>query len=117
MEKTKYKILIVSILIVIGMVIIFDIAKEESKAAVFRLDRTSIQLDRHVICRNVINGTTQSLMIPTMTQAEWCSFLNRAGALGLSLSNCVTCYWYRCWCGNCSGWVCQAYNANPCPVG
>ena len=115
MKKTKYSIIVISILVVVTGVI-FSIGEEKSEAQISRLDVTTIQIDAHTICRNVTNPGSMSFLIPQKTQGEWCSFLKAASALGLTVSMCRNCGSVCLGrCCNSKVWVCNDYNYNPCP--
>lgn len=120
MKKIKYLIIIVSIFLLGAMGVIFSIGIEKSEAQIERINNTTIKIDAHNICRNVINPTAGSFAIGLKTQGEWCSFLKANSRLGLSVSSCQNCFWKQgCgYCRNCRRnwyWVCKDYNNNPCP--
>jgi len=98
--RKSFKIILISlsfILVVLGLVYFF---KRESKAIV-RIDSTTLRVDKFNICRNIINPTAQSFMIPVGSQAEWCSFIQNASSLGIIVEKCQICR-KRCNCCNCS---------------
>jgi len=88
---------------------------QDAQASIVRLDKTSTNIDKYFICRNIINYSSKSYMIPFRTKEEWCSFIKRAPALGLVVEKCMRCYWTECWCTNCRRRTCEYYNTQDCP--
>jgi hypothetical protein len=108
------KIMVMSFLIALVMLELCFLLKKESKA-ILRIDSTTLQIDRFGICRNVINPTTQAVMIPVGSREEWCSFIRNASSLGIILEKCQICE-RRCRCSNCWTMICNDYNFNQCPA-
>jgi len=70
----------------------------------FLLSRTSAEemekvgskkIDKHKICRNVVNSANQEVMVPFKTKEEWCSFIKNPPS-NVSLTTCQNCYWPPC---------------------
>ena len=86
--------------------------EEEEQIAKIESDG-SAKIDKHEVCRNVVNSGNNEVMVPLKTKEEWCSFITAANNLSnVTLTTCVDCYCLgRC----CNRKKCTSYNVGSCP--
>lgn len=121
MKKIKYLIIISILAVAIGGIFSINRGKLEVQSSEVKeptkVDITTIQIDQHALCRNVVNAGTKSIAIGIKTKDEWCSFVkavNEGKVRGVSFTNCESCWWTGC-VNNPYNRVCAAHNLGACP--
>ncbi len=108
-------LLIVSIVMMLSLGILVSFKPNKSEAQMEIVEsHGSDKIDRHSICRNIVNNGSQDIMVAYRTKGEWCSFIvNRPP--NVSISKCENCSeWTNPACGN-REYECEEYNVGSCP--